>query len=89
MTEKLYTKIREFKNIRFLIFSVKCICKINIEDIYYIGLRNVVDFGNEDQIYDLFSTKKQTMEEIKNMIKDYFIKLSNGTKNDIVDLIMK
>ena len=38
---------------------------------------------------DLFSTKKQTMEEIKNMIKDYFIKLSNGTKNDIVDLIMK
>ena len=49
----------------------------------------MVDFGNEDQIYDLFSTKKQTMEEIKNMIKDYFIKLSNGTKNDIVDLIMK
>lgn len=89
LTEKLYTKIKEFKNIRFLIFSVKCICKINIEDIYYIGLRNVVDFGNEDQIYDLFSTKKQTMEEIKNMIKDYFIKLSNGTKNDIVDLIMK
>ena len=85
---KIYHQLKKFKQIKFIVILNQHECKIDVKDIYYFSYGNILDFANENQIYDLFSYKLFRMEDIMNRIDQYFND-GSGTGNNIVDLIMK